>query len=318
MIIPEPAFLCRSKLRIAVYAGLAFLLTASAGTARMRIVTTTTDLASIAEAVGGEHVEVVSLARGTDDPHHIRPRPAFSRLIAEADLLIEVGLDLEHGWLPNLVANARNPRIRSGRAGRMDASRDIDLIGVAPGPVDHHHGHGHAHAHGAGNPHYLLDPASALVVAENLLERLRYLDEENSGSYESNWETFRGKLESKIEEWEAALAPYRGAHVVTYHASYDYFARRFGFEIIDTVEPSPGIEPTPRHISRLIPRMREENVRMIWSEPVRPSRLLARLAEDAGATLVELAEFPGAVPEIDSYIDLIEHNVRQIVKAMEE
>ncbi len=317
MSCTTPAYRHRLRQLVITLAGLVLLLTASTAHARLKIVTTTTDLASIAEAIGGEHVEVASLARGTDDPHHIRPRPAFSRLIAEADLLIEVGLDLEHGWLPNLVANARNPRIRSGQAGRMDASRGIDLIGVAPGPVDHHHGHGHGHAHGAGNPHYLLDPASALVVAENLLERLRYLDEENRESYEANRKAFRGRLESKIEEWEAALAPYRGAHVVTYHASYDYFARRFGFEIIDTVEPSPGIEPTPRHISRLIPRMREANVRMIWSEPVRPTRLLARLAEDTGASIVELAEFPGAVPEIDSYIDLIEHNVRRILKAME-
>ena len=317
MSCKTPAYLDRLRLPVIALAGLVLLLTASTGDAQLKIVTTTTDLASIAEAIGGEHVEVASLARGTDDPHHIRPRPAFSRLIAEADILIEVGLELEHGWLPNLVANARNPRIQSGRAGRMDASRGIDLIGVAPGPVDHHHRHGHAHAHGAGNPHYLLDPASALIVADNLLQRLQYLDEENRESYEANREIFRAKLESKIEEWETALAPYRGTHIVTYHASYDYFARRFGFEIIDTVEPSPGIEPTPRHISRLIPQMREKNVRMIWSEPVRPTRLLARLAEETGATIVELAEFPGAVPEIDSYIDLIEHNVQRILEAME-
>ncbi len=304
--------------RIVLLAAIAFLLTAASGQARLKIVTTTTDLASIAEEIGGEHVEVASLARGTDDPHHIRPRPAFSRLIAEADILIEVGLDLEHGWLPDLVANARNTRIQRGRAGRMDASRGVDLIGVAPGPVDHHHGHGHAHAHGAGNPHYLLDPASALVVAENLFARLRYLDANNSENYETNLQAFRHKLEEKMEEWDAALAPYAGTHIVTYHASYDYFARRFNFEIIDTLEPSPGIEPTPRHISRMIPRMREENVRMIWVEPVRPTRLVNRLSEDTGAAIVELAEFPGAVPEVDTYIDLIEHNVRQILKAMEQ
>ncbi len=288
--------------------------TPSAG-AQLKVVTTTPDLASITEKIGGEAVAVVSLARGTDNPHHIRPRPAFSRHLAEADVLVVVGLDLEHAWLPSLLANVRNNRIRPGRVGHFDASRGIDVIGVAAGPVDH--AHGHAHTHGEGNHHYLLDPANALIVAENIANRLTRLDEDNAERFRENLARFRETLEEKMAEWEAALEPYRGTHVVTYHATYDYFARRYGFEIIDTLEPAPGIEPTPRHISRLIPRMREENVRMVWSEPVRPTRLLLRLAGDTDAAIVELAEFPGAVNGIDTYLDLIDHNVRRIVEAME-
>lgn len=316
MKVPPPAFPPPFRRLGLALVCLTALGSASVAQARLNIVTTTTDLASIAESVGGEHVEVTSLARGTDDPHHIRPRPAFARRLAEADVLIVVGLDLEHGWLPDLVSTAGNNRIRPGRPGRIDASRNVDVIGVAPGPVDH--AHGHAHSHGAGNPHYLLDPANALIAAEAIATRLRRLDEANAEAYRKNLDAFRRELEEKMEEWQAALAPFEGSPIITYHATYDYFARRYGFSIVETLEPSPGIEPTPRHISRLIPRMRDEGVTMIWSEPVRPTRLLARLADETGAVVVQLAEFPGAVPDTERYIELIDHNVRQVVEAMGE
>lgn len=281
--------------------------------ARLNVVTSTPDLAALAEAVGGDRVSVTSLSRPTEDPHSVTSRPSYTRLLNRADVLIEGGAELEVAWLPPLVRNARNREILSGRPGHIEAAEFVQLLDVPSGPIDRSMGDVHA----AGNPHFLLDPRNAQRVAKGIAARFRELDPEGAEGYARNLERFLERVDERMEEWRKLLRPYEGTAVVTYHKNYDYFARRFGFEMVGQIEPLPGIAPSPRHLASLIASMREEKVPMIWVEPFRPRRAPSRVAEETRARLVFLPEMPGAVKGADDYVSLIDHNVSQIAKAMD-
>lgn len=280
---------------------------------RLNVVASTPDIASIAESVGGERVSVTSLARGTEDPHGVRPRPSFPRILRQADLLIEGGAELEHGWLPQSIRSSRNAGIFPGKNGHVLASQDVDLIDAPLGPADRAQGHVHA----AGNPHFLLDPENAGIVAGTIAGRLAEIDPEHASVYEENRKAFQQALDERIEEWKERLAPFEGTAVVTYHETFDYLARSFGFEIIGEIEPQPGAEPTPRHLAGLIRAMRDRKAPMIWVETYRPRRTADRVAGETGAVVLVMPDLVGGAPGIDNYFDLIEYNVSQIVEAME-
>ncbi len=298
---------------ITILIGLGALLSHPAA-AELRVVATTPDLGSIAEEIGGDRVSVVSIARGTEDTHFVDARPSHIRHLNRADVLIEGGAELEIGWLPPLVQNARNREILRGNRGHIDASRGIRMLDVPEGPVDRRMGDVHI----SGNPHYLLDPENGLIVAETIAARFSDLDGAHAETYEANLERFRGRIEEKTDEWREALEPFSGTQVVTYHATFNYFAERFGFEIADTIEPLPGIEPSPRHINRLISRMRDREIAMIWKEPFRPRRTAERVAEGSGVPLVVLPDKPGAAGDAGDYIAVFDVIVARIVEIMRE
>ncbi len=281
--------------------------------ARLEVVATTPDLGSIAEAVGGDRVSVTSLARGTEDAHFTSPRPSFIRVLNRADVLIENGAELEVGWLPPLVRNARNRAIIPGNPGRVKAADGVSLLDIPEGAVDRTMGDVHV----SGNPHFLLDPLNAKIVAETIAAAFIELDPEGAGDYQSALETFQSRIDEKMEEWKEKLEPYEGTQVVTYHATYRYFAERFGFETVAMIEPLPGVEPTPRHLRDLIQRIRDENIRMIWAEPFRPSRSVDRVGDATDAVVLRLPELVGGVPDAEDYISLIDYNVRAIVDALD-
>lgn len=281
--------------------------------AALQIVATTPDLGSIAEEIGGDRVSVISLARGAEDTHFVDARPSYIRHLNRADVLIEGGAELEAGWLPSLLQNARNRPILPGNEGHIDASRGIRMLNVPEGPVDRRMGDVHI----SGNPHYLLDPRNGILVAESVAERLAALDPENEEVYSANLERFRERIEEKLDEWTAALEAYRGTQVVTYHPTFDYLAERFGFEVVDTVEPLPGIEPSPRHIRELVSRMEDREIAMIWKETFRPRRTAQRVADQSNVPLLVLPDKPGAVEGTDDYPAVFDVIVTRIVETME-
>lgn len=295
---------------------LAFVLGALAvsavADAQLKVVATTPDLGSIAQMVGGEAVNVTSLARASEDPHFVTPRPSFVSVLNRADVLIEGGADLESGWLPPLVQAARNREILPGARGHIAVGRYVDLMGVPTGPIDRSQGHVHA----SGNPHFLLDPENGRKAAQAMAERFALLDPERAEVYAENLEQFGKRLDESLAAWTKRLAPFAGTKVVAYHENYDYLARRFGFIIVEEIESLAGIEPSPRQITRLITSMREEEIQMIWMEPFRPRRTPESVAEATGARLVLLPEQVGAVEGTEDYIALIDYNVRQIAAGM--
>src|SRR5438270_9292494 len=216
--------------------------------AKLNVVATVPDFGAIAEEIGGEKVKVTTIARGTEDQHFVDARPSYVRVLNQADVLIEGGAELEVGWLPPLVSGARNQKILSDSPGHVILSRGIRLLEVPTGPVDRSMGD----VHPFGNPHYSLDPANGKIIAGELTEVFRRLDPASAGYFEERRKRFDERLDKKMAEWTKLLEPYRGAKVVTYHKSFDYFIERFGLELTGTIEPKPGIEPSPSYINGLI------------------------------------------------------------------
>ena len=288
-----------------VLAGCAMAAPASSG-ATLTVVATTPDLAAIAQAVGGDAVRVTAIARPTEDPHFVDPKPSYIVLLNKADVLIEGGAALEAGWLPPLLDSARNPRIAPGEPGRVVASQGISLLEV-PTALDRSMGD----VHPFGNPHYLLDPANAETVAQTLAAALCGVDHERCDAYQARARQFRAAIDAKLPEWQSLLSAAKGQKIVTYHKDFDYFAQRFGLVVVDTLEPKPGIPPSPTHVAELIPKMKAQGVRLIVTEPNREQQNPAFIAEKTGAHVLLLPLMPGAEGTVD-YVGLIDHNVRQV------
>lgn len=276
----------------------------------LRVVATTTDVGALAKAVGGDAVDVSALARSGEDPHFVDAKPSFIRLLNQADVLIEGGAALEAGWLPPLLDSARNPRIAVGAPGRVVASEGVALREV-PSQLDRSMGDIHPY----GNPHYLLDPTNAKTVGEHLAQALCAVDATRCTTYQGGGQRLAETIDAKLAVWQGTIAPARGTKVVTYHKDFDYFAARFGIEIVDTLEPKPGVPPSPTHLAELVPRMKTAHVRLILIEPFRERQTPDFVAEKTGASVVVLPILPAGVGPGD-YVALIERDVQAVADAL--
>jgi zinc/manganese transport system substrate-binding protein len=274
---------------------------------RLKVVATTADLGAIAIAVGGDAVEVSTIARATEDPHFVDAKPSFIRLLNQADVLVEGGAALEAGWLPPLVDGARNSRIAAGAKGRVVASDAVTLKDV-PSRVDRSLGD----VHPFGNPHYMLDPANGRPVAEAIARGLCAVDTSHCDAYTANAARLGAAIDAKMPEWKQLLTPAREQKVVAYHKNFDYLADRFGLEVIGYLERQPGIPPSPTHLAELVPRMQEAKVRAILIEPYRERQTPEFVAGKTGARVVVLP----IMPEGKDYVAFIDGDVRALAKAL--
>lgn len=291
---------------------LVLALAAMPAYAKLNVIVTTPDLASIAEAVGGKAVTITTLARPTEDPHFVDARPSFIVKLNRADALIEGGALLEIGWLPPLLEGARNPKIQPGTPGHILANEGIEMLEV-PSTLDRSKGDIHA----AGNPHFVVDPANAIILARHFADAFSKLDARNAASYQANGKAFIDALNTKLVEWQKQLAPYQGTSVVAYHNTWVYFARRFGLVIDTFLEPKPGIPPTPAHLAEVITKMKDQKIRVIIVEPYQNRRTADTVAGDTGATVVDFTQFPGGVKgTTGGYIQMMDYLVNTLAKAL--
>jgi ABC-type Zn uptake system ZnuABC Zn-binding protein ZnuA len=291
-------------LRFAVLVAWLALLSPAWAQDRIQVVTTTTDLRSLTEVVGGEHVVAVSLVPPNMDAEDYQPKPQDVLRLKHARLLVRVGLDYDL-WVDRLLAQAGKPEINRGGPAYVDASFAIavlELRGMSVGPGD-------GHAHGSGNPHYWLDPKNAEIITGTILEALARIDPANAASYEANRLAFLARLQAKLAEWEAILAPLKGIPIVAYHNSWPYFARRFRLDFVAFIETKPGVPPSPSHLAGIVQTMHARGVRIVVREPHEPKRDVAFVASKAGAAIVTLAASVGALPQADDYISLFGANV---------
>jgi ABC-type Zn uptake system ZnuABC Zn-binding protein ZnuA len=292
-------------LAIAVAIGVPVRLSAAAKAEEsIRVVTTTTDLRSLTEAVGGDLVEAVSLVPPNFDAEDYQPKPRDALLLKGARLIVRVGLDYDL-WFDRLLDTATSRELRRGGPGYVDASFGIaplEVRGVAVGPGD-------GHAHGSGNPHYWLDPANAEFITANILEGLARIDPAHTAAFEANRKAFLTRLSAKLPEWEASLAPLRGMPIIAYHNSWPYFARRFRLDFADFLEIKPGVPSTPSHLAAIIDTMRSRGVRLVVREPYEGERDVAFVAAKVGATVVVLAASVGALPGATDYLKLFDTDI---------
>ncbi|MGH9363911.1 MAG: metal ABC transporter substrate-binding protein, partial [Thermoanaerobaculia bacterium] len=274
----------------------AILLSACAlpAPAALRVVTSLQDFASIADAVGGKRVETFALARGYQDPHFVEPKPSFVLKLSKADLLIVAGLELEIGYLPPLVDQSRNDRIRPGSAGYLDASTGCDILERPTGVVTRAMGD----VHPFGNPHFWLDPANGRVIARAIAARLTQLDPAGSAEFKANLAAFETALTEGEKRWDVALGPYAGTELVTYHNSWPNFLKRFKLTAAGYIEPKPGIPASPAHTVEIVNLIRHKNSLVILMEPYFDSKAPRSVAQKTGARLLTLIPSVGGVPEV--------------------
>ncbi len=288
-------------------------LTASAAS-KPNVVTATEDLAALAREVGGDRVTVEAIARGYQDPHFVEPKPSFILKLQKADLLVAVGLQLEIGWLPPLINQSRNSKIQPGGSGYLDVSASCKILDIPTGPVTRAMGD----VHPLGNPHYWLDPENGSRIARAIAEKLAQLDASNAPYYSQRRADFERRLAEAQKRWLARMAPYRGSKVITYHRSWPNFAAYFGLEVVDYVEPKPGIPPTPSHTLDLINTMNREKIKLILVEPYFDLRTPNSIAEKTGSQVVVLMPSVGGVKQVQDYFQLFDYDIELLVKAFEK
>lgn len=278
--------------------------------AKIRVVATLTDLADFTRAVGGDLVEVNSLATGVEDTHGVPMKPSFVPMMNRADMVVLEGFDAEHAFLPALLEASKNPRIQVNKPGYVDCSK-----GIVPRDVPKSTDHSEGDVHPYGNPHYVLDPVLAKTAIANIYNALVAFAPQHKAEFTRNRDAYLAKLNAKIAEWEKAFKPFRGTKFVSYHEHWPYFAARFGLNYFETIELKPGVDPTARHIQELVTSMRAEHVPVVVREPQFPEKVPIRIAEQAGATMITLPVMPGGVPHTETYIKMMDYIVRTFVSA---
>ena len=280
---------------------------------KLNVITTTQDLASIAAEIGGDRVKVEALAKGYQDPHFLDAKPSYLVKLRSADLFIEVGRDLEVGWVPGLLQNARNTRILPGGPGFVDASAGVSVLEQGQ-PVGREQGD----VHPLGNPHYWLDPENGAIIARTIRDALSRVSPANRAYFEERTKGFERRIEGSVARWKAQAKAIglTGSKIVTYHRSWSYFAKAFGCEVIGNVEPKPGVPPPPKHIQALTERMKSDRVPLLVVEPYFDPKLPTRVAQQSGASLVVLPPSVGAVKEATDYFRLFDVQLAMIRKAL--
>ena len=280
--------------------------------ADLKVATSLTDLASVAQHVGGKHVTVQSLCRGYEDPHFVPAKPSLMKAIQHADVFVSTGLELDGGWLPLVLPGSRNPKIQPGTKGFVDASQGVEVLEKPVGTVSRAEGD----IHPLGNPHYYLDPKALEVVADHLAEVFSRLDPANGEDYRTNAKQFDERMEASLKKWQEQMEPYKGAAIVPYHKNFIYFLERFGLREFGNVEPKPGIPPTPRHIAEMAEAMKKAGVKVVVYQPYYQADASREVAKRAGGTAVEVATEVGGLPGTDDVFSKFDVLVRTLSGAL--
>jgi zinc/manganese transport system substrate-binding protein len=278
---------------------------------KLNVVTSTEDLAAIGREIGGDRVTIDSIAKGYQDPHFVEPKPSFLLKLQKADLLAVVGLQLEIGWLPPLITQSGNSRIQVGSKGYFDLSDVCEILEHPTGTVTRADGD----VHPLGNPHYWLDPENGRRIARAFKAKFSEMQPADDAYFEQHLKDFEQRLTDAEKRWDAQMAPYKGRKVVTYHRSLPNFAKRFGLDVVDYVEPKPGIPPTPSHTLEVINRMKQENVKLILVEPYFDLRTPNSIAQQVGGTAIVILPSVGGEKQVQTYFQLFDYDVNLLTTA---
>ena len=318
--------------------------------APISIMTTTTDIASIAKAVAGDFATVESIASGHEDPHDLTVRPSFVTKASKADLWIRVGLELEIGWEPPILRDSHNRRIQVGAPGHLDASAKIMPLDVPQG----HFSRADGDIHALGNPHYWLDPLNGRIIAKEIATRLQELYPESRELFGKNlaefeksldgrmfgenllanvggaklwWLCETGKLDEFLSQnklaadkgsWYAAMLPFRHAKIATYHRSWIYLFNRFALDLAATIEPKPGIPPSAKHIAKISKEFQRDGVKLILQEPFYSDKAALRVSKACGAKVLVRANCTGGAEGVDDYLTMLDKVIAGIADSLSE
>jgi zinc/manganese transport system substrate-binding protein len=305
----------RSIIRLLLCTLLATIVSARPVAAQvLRVVTTTADLGSLAQEVGGDKVTVVALAKGYQDPHFVDPKPSFILEVSRADLLIVIGRELEIGWLPPLINNSRNAKVQPGASGYLDASANVKILEIPTGQITRAMGD----VHPSGNPHYWLEPDNGRRITQAIRDKLSELAPANRAYFAQRYGDLDKRLVDAQKRWDAVMAPYKAAKLVTYHRSWPNFMEHFGLDVIGYVEPKPGVPPSPSHTLELIAEMKRQGAKVIVVEPYFDLKTAQSIASQVGGQVVVLAPSVGGVKEATDYIKLFDYDINLLATALKQ
>ncbi len=272
---------------------------------KVRIVSSTTDIADIVKIIGGDHVTVTSIARGNQDPHYVEILPSYMVKVRKADIYFMVGMELDL-WAQQIIDGSRNRKVMV-----VDCSVEINKMEVPTGQIDASMGD----IHRFGNPHYWLDPENGKLIARMVAEKLINHDSKNAEQYQSNLTQFENDLNSAISMWTKRFSDLREKNIIFYHNSWPYFSKRFGLITVGFLEPKPGITPSPSQLNQVINQIKENEIEVIASESYFSDRAPKFIESKTNVRTVKLAQSVGAIEGADSYINLFETNLLILAKA---
>ena len=293
--------------------GLLFLFPTLAAAKKLTVVTATTDMAALAQEVGGDRITVESIAKGYQDPHFVEAKPSFLLKLRQADLLVVVGLQLEIGWLPPLITQSGNPRIQVGANGYLDASQFAEILEIPTGVVTRAMGD----VHPLGNPHYWLDPDNGRRVARGIAQKLGDLDPADSSYFQDRFQDFDKRLTAAEQKWDAEMTPFHGRKLVTYHNSFTNFAKHFHLDVIGYVEPRPGIPPTPSHTIELIGLMKRADCKLVLVEPYFDLKTPNSIGAATGAKVLVYLPSVGGEKQVTTYFELFNYDIDLLKKVFQ-
>ncbi|MEP7169473.1 MAG: metal ABC transporter substrate-binding protein [Bacteroidota bacterium] len=299
------------KNKIIVLLAICIVAFQKANAAKIKVVTTLTDLKSITELIGGDKVEAFSIATGYQNPHFVDPKPSYIIKLSTADMFVTIGLDLETGWSPSLLASSRNTKIQKGNPGYVDASEGVALQQV-PSSINRAEGDIHIF----GNPHYWLDPLNGKAIAKNIYDGLVRVSPANEKYFGANLKSFNDKIDMKLKEWSAKMSPYKGAKIIAYHNEWCYFENRFGLKIVDFLEPKPGIPPTPSQLVKIIGEVKNNNIKVIITSPYFSTSSSDVVTKQTAAKALVLATSVGAFDQVKNYFDLFDYDINKLIEIL--
>ena len=301
----QPKLYLPGRLALATLILLMLVFSPQCQAKKLNVVTSTTDMAALAEEVGGDKITVDSIARGYQDPHFVEAKPSFLLKLRNADLLILVGLQLEIGWLPPLITQSGNPRIQVGAPGYLDASQFAEILDIPTGQITRAMGD----VHPLGNPHYWLDPDNGRRIARGIAQKLGEMDPTDSQYFQQRFQDFDRRLTAAEKNWDAEMAAYHGRKVVTYHTSWSNFAKHFHLQVVGYIEPRPGIPPTPAHTLEIIQLMKRDSVKVVVVEPYFDLKTPNSIGSATGAKVIVLLPSVGGEKQVTDYFKLFNYDI---------
>jgi len=302
------------RILLSIIAAAALLLGAAPSgfaAGKINVVTATQDLAAIGAEIGGDKITIESIAKGYQDPHFVEPKPSFLLKLQRADLLVVVGLQLEIGWLPPLITQSGNPKIQTNNPGYLDMSQFCEILEKPTTQVTRAMGD----VHPLGNPHYWLNPENGRRIGKAYVTKFSEMRPGDAAYFNERYADFDKRLTEAEKRWDAAMAPYKGRKVITYHRSWPNFCERFGLNVVYYVEPKPGIPPTPSHTLEVINTMKRDGIKLVLVEPYFDLRTPNSIAQQTGGTVVVLMPSVGGVKEITTYFQLFDYDIKLLTDA---
>jgi zinc/manganese transport system substrate-binding protein len=283
---------------------------AAPAAAALRVVASLPDVADMARQIGGDRIEVTTIAEGSQDPHKVPVKPSFVTKLNRADALVVQGLGLEHAYLPALLEVARNSNILPGAPGYIDAS-----LYIKPLEIPDSQSRTQGELHPLGNPHFNLDPTQGKLMARAIAEGLERVDPDGASTYRAGLASYEKLLDAKIAEWDKLAAPLRGLKAVSYHPDLIYLAQHYGIELVGTIETKPGVPATPAHLEELIEHMKRQKATVVIREVAYELPLAQEVAERTGARVATVSSLTGGLPGANTYVEFVEANLRALVAA---